>query len=454
MRKSLLFALILLLSVSCATFISSEGPEWTRVTPRHAGMAVFVSSGVGRDEAAARAAAYMNVLEELGTDLGYDAVSPYYRELLQTGSIASLSAFISNTYVAPANEGAVYYVMLEMPENVYYSSRDAEYSASLERTEEIGRLLSSAIERYRGNEDTKALIAVLEALDLSLSGPVLNEDYAPEALLARATEYLRNIGISVERGADGTDVSVHMRRMKGLLHPDVVNGLVEVAYPMVRGDGSMMTASAVLRTDGEGDARFFRTNPYMLWKGELRFSVHVPEELIDSIASKAFEGFLDQFLDLLESSSIVYSYEDRSEEYSEDTVIAVAEYGEDGVQLDASPAYSSFSSYLEASSAEGYLVVRGYGEEESDVLDFARRAFPSLENYVILRAGITGSTEKDDRVHVRAEARLSFYDAESENPLMVRSLATVGGGSSAEEAGTEALSSCGSAAAGMFLSVL
>ena len=164
---------------------------------------------------------------------------------------------------------------------------------------------------------------------------------------------------------------------------------------------------------------------------------------------KITQTLLDKFtIDYLRNQVLKNAYG------NDDTVIAVAEYGEDGVQLDASPAYSSFSSYLEASSAEGYLVVRGYGEEESDVLDFTRRAFPSLENYVILRAGITGSTGKDDRVHMRAEARLSFYDAESEDPLMVRSLATVGGGSSAEEAGTEALSSCGSAAAGMFLSVL
>ena len=228
-------------------------------------MAVFVSSGTGRDESSARADSYMNVLEQLGSQLGYDAVSPYYRELLSTNAIASLSARITNTYSAPASEGVIYFAMFEMPEDIYYSSRDAEYSASLERTDEIENLLDSALEHYRNNEDTEALLASLQALDLSLSGAVLNEDFSPDILLGKAMDYLRNIEIRIQEEVDGTDVSVRMKRTKGFLHPDVINGLVRVEYPMLDGDGNVMMSSVVIRTEGNGIARFFRTIFLKIW---------------------------------------------------------------------------------------------------------------------------------------------------------------------------------------------
>ena len=38
---------IIILAVSCATFTSTEGPDWTREPPVHPGMVVFVSSGTG-----------------------------------------------------------------------------------------------------------------------------------------------------------------------------------------------------------------------------------------------------------------------------------------------------------------------------------------------------------------------------------------------------------------------
>ncbi len=443
-----------MLLFSCTTFTSSEGPEWTRETPHHPGMAVFVGSGTGRDETAARAAAYMNVLEKLGSELGYDAVSPYYRELLSSNSIISLQGSITNTYTSPASEGVMYFAMFEMPESLYLSSRDAEYSASLERTDDIASLLESALSHYRNNEDTEALIASLNALDLSLSGPVLNDEFSPGILLDRAMEYLGNIKLEIGRDADGSSVSVRMKRARGLLHPDVVNGLVSVEYPMVNGDGDDQTSSVVLRTDRKGNAEFFRTNPYMLWEGTLTFSVYIPPSLLDSIESKAFEGFLNPFYDLLSLRSVKYSYRDESKSFDEETVIAIADYDEEGSQMESSPSFPAFSSYLQSASTAEYLIVMGYGEEERDVLSYARRAYPGLGNYIIVRSGIVDRTEGAERSYSRAESMVSFYGREGESPYIVRTLSTAGGGENPDAAGKAALERAGMAAAGMLLSEL
>ena len=454
MRNLTILLLSLFLLFSCSTFTSTEGPEWTRVTPHPASAVAFVGSGTGSDDSSARAAAYMNILEQLGTELGYDAVSPYYRELLSTNAISSLSASIVNTYSAPVNEGTAYYAMLEIPEDIYYSSRSEEYSAAIERTDEIGRLLDSSLESYRANQDTDTLLSILRALDLSLSGNVNNDEYSPEALLDKAIGYLENIGIRIVSGSRGTDVSVRMNRMRGIMHPAIVNGLVEVRYTMVNGNGGHIESSVVLRTDGDGIATFFRTNPYMLWNGTLYFSAYVPQDLISSIEAKAPEGFLDPLLALLENNTVEYRYVDSGNMLPANTVISVTEYGEDGLQLELSSAYTAFASYLSSASAGGFRVVIGEGEEEKDVVSSLMELYPDLDNYILLRVGIADSDSGAGRVYVLAEARLSFYHAGDEEPYLVRELTVTGGGNSEEEAGEEALRRAGTAGAGMFLSVL
>ena len=454
MRNLLVLLLSLFLLFSCSTFMSTEGPEWTRTTPTHSGYVVFVGNGTGSDERSARADAYMNLLEQVGYELGYDAVSPYYRQLLSTDAIAPLEAVITNTYSSPINDGTSYYAMLEIPESIYYSSRSEEYSASIERTGRIGELLDSALESYRENHDTEALIDVLNALDLSLSGPVMNDSYAPQLILEQAVEYLRNIEITVMRGGRGTDVSIRMRRSKGFMHPAIVGGLAEAGYTMVNGDGEAIDSFVTLMTDEDGTARFFRTNPYMLWDGTISFSVYIPEDLIASIESKAPEGFLSPLFSLLDDSTVYYSYDEDYLLPPSDTVIAVAEYGEDGVQLGLSAALNSFSSYLEKASVSGYAIVPGEGEEELEVLGNLQSDYPGLDNYILLRVGIVDSESGGGVEYVLAEAQLSFYRNGESEPHTVKQLVVSGGGEDEETAGEAALVRAGSAAAGMFLSEL
>ena len=454
MRKLIPLLAALAFLFSCTTFTSTEGPEWTRETPHPAGMVVFVGSGTGADESTARAAAYLDILSRMDSDLGYDVVTLYYRELLSTNAIASLDARITSTYTAPANEGSAYFAMIEIPEETYYSSRSEEYAAALERTDKINALMDEALESYKANQDTKALDLVLSALDLSLSGTVTGSQYTPERLLEQAMGYLENIGITISPDASGTDVSVRMQRMRGIFHPDVVDGLVDVRYAMITGEGDTIESSVILKTGSNGSARFFRTNPYMLWNGTLRFSVAVSSSVLSSIEAKAPAGFLDPLHALLDASSVTYSYEERGRYAAASTVIAVSEYGEDGLQLEMTPACTAFSSYLNAAETGGYTAVPVEGDEEADVLENLRAMFPGMDNYIVLRVGIADSESGGGREYVRTEARLSFYDAESAKPHTVRDLFAIGVGVSESEAGEASLARCGEAAAAMFLSEL
>ena len=453
MRRLILAASIALVLASCTTFTSTEGPEWTREVPHPAGYEVFVGSGVGADEQEARAASYRNALEQVGAALGYDAVSPYYREMLSLDRIAALDASVTSTYASPDDEGVAYFAMLQIPEERFLESISEEYSEAIERTGEIGNLLSQAMDSYRANEDTRTLELVLEALDLSLSGTVNDESYTPEQLLGLAMRYLGSIGIEVG-DADGTTIPLRLKRLVGFFHPNVVNGLVRAQYTMVSGDGDLLDAYVILRTDRRGRTEYARTNPYMIRKGTVRFSVNVPDDLVESIVSKAPEGFFDPFLDLLEECTVEAAYEAGDRLGAATAVIAVAEYGYDGLQLAQTSCVDAFSAYLAAAGAEGLEIVRGSGEEETDVLEWLRSQHPGMESYILLRAGITDSVSGNGRDHARSEAMLSIYPGDGDEPVLTRSVYAVGAGSDPSEATEASLERAGEAAAGMLLSEL
>ncbi len=453
MKKILLLLLSLVFLFSCSSFTSTEGPSWTREPPHPAGYVVFVGSGVGTDSASARAAAYRDILTQLGEGLGYDAVSLYYRILLSTDSIPDLEAFIVNTYTAPATGGVSWFAMLEIPQDRYQSSISAEYTAAIERTERIGDFLSTAMERYRANRDTDTIIAVLNALSLSLDGAVMDEEYAPERILSMAEEYLANLEIDVQYG-EGDDVTVHLSRAKGIFHPPVVSALVNASYQMLDGDGEYIETSFTLLTDSRGNAHFFRTNPYMLRSGRIIFSASIPDALLDEIEAKAPEGFLDDFKDLLQASAVEYSYTDSGILSPEHTVVGIAEYAEDGTEIKGMSAKGSFSQYLESSLAGNYFIVSASGEDESDVLGYLKRTYPGMDEYILLRTGIAGYEDGAGKVFARADGRLAFYHADDQDPYIVRELSVSGSGDDREEATAAAFSRSGTAAAGMFLSEL
>ena len=171
---------IIILAVSCATFTSTEGPDWTREPPVHPGMVVFVSSGTGADENDARIQSYRDILDEAGEELGLNLTSTYFREFLSNDSVTELSLNVTNTYTSPGDRGVIYYTMAEMPTSVFDDMQTEERAEAVERTAAIGRFLDSSLEHYKENEDTKAIDDLLTALDYALSGPVTDESITPD----------------------------------------------------------------------------------------------------------------------------------------------------------------------------------------------------------------------------------------------------------------------------------
>ena len=415
---------------------------------------MIVESGTGEDADSARAAAYWNLLERISGDLGYDAAGMYYRELLSSDAVSELHASVTATYRAPEHGAVRYYAMMEIPSESYYQSASDEHTEAIERSGSISAYMDEARECYLRNEDTAALVNTLRALDLSFDGSSASSGYTSSEILSEAMRYLGNIRISVSGNSLDDIPEVRLRRARGIFYPPVVNASVLVTYPMVAGDGSIISSSITMMTDSDGSAEFIRTNPYMIREGEIRFSVAVPGDLLASVLSKAPAGFMDDFMSLLEDTSALCSYSYPERISSDSCAIGIAAYGSDGVQIGSDPVYAAFSDYLRAAGAEGYVVVPVIGDSDEEALLYLRRMIPLMDHYIILRAGIVDSRSGAGVSYVRTEGQLSIYDASSDEPLSVQNPSASEGGSDAAAAGEASLARCGAEAAGMLLSVL
>ena len=178
------------------------------------GSLVFIGHGYGETESEARTAALDDALGSMSAGAGYD-LSPYYlREIVSTDGIAELGTYINSEYSAAAGNGYEYYVAVVTPESSYSSIMSEDYVQMLERENRIRDYLESAGDRYRANEDTEALNETLNALSVSLEGPVEDESLQSSAILSRAMEYLGNIELDVSRSGVLT-----VKRHKGIFHP-------------------------------------------------------------------------------------------------------------------------------------------------------------------------------------------------------------------------------------------
>ncbi len=438
---------------SCSTLTFSDGPEWIRETPRHPGYAVFVGYGEGSDGTEAKESAYLDVLSKIGDELGSSIEGVFLSELLETGAVSDLGARVVDSYTAPGDDGDYCFVMVQMPEENLYELKSPKYEEALSRTERIRSYLDSALSAYRSNRDTDTIDCVLRALDESLSGPVTDLSLSPESLLDRAEGYLRNIELSLRRGS-GASVTVKMERTKGLFHPPVSGGMIRARYVMTDGEGNLTEASVPMKTADNGSVRFIKVNPYMVREGEVVFSVDVSSDLLSSIEAKAPEGFLDSFMALLESGSVHYEYRDRGKLDTEGTVIAVAGYDPDGRLAPDCGAAEAFSAYLSSAGAGPFNVTGGRGDDDEAVLRNLRLGSPGMENYVILRIGITDEESGGGVFYARAESRLSIFRGNSLTPVTEQDSYAAGRGESREEALSGAFRAAAERAAGMALSKL
>ena len=432
----------LLVAASCATGDLDIAPDWYRRPPTRLGALQFLAEGTGSSEDEARADAVLSILTQMGRGLGYDLVPLYMREFSTAGTVAALGAYTEGSYSVESDDGWHYYMLAVAPSGTYYANRTEEYNAMLGREDAVRAFIAEAEESYRSNHDTEALLHMLEALDASLDGPVADEGLQPQVLLARAVDYLGVIRIDAWDGEDG--IALRVWRERGLFHPDVADGTVELVYTRLASDGVAVKDSLVLRTDGYGHLSYVPTDPYALRYGELSFRPYIPEGLLSSIASKSDSGFLAPLMRQWRASETKLLIPSVRPADADGTVIAFAAYRADGSLIEESSAFNAFHSYLDNAGAGYYRIVRSAGEEPEEILADLAEEYGSDARSIIVRAGLVGTSAVLDGYVARADAQI-IHDGDTQDASAVAE------GPDAETAEENALIKASCIAAGMLL---
>lgn len=440
----LLIITILLVLSSCMTGSEEAGPGWIRRPPQIFGSVVFIGHGYGESKAESRASAIEDALSSMSRGLGYDLVQYYLRELVSTDSIEELGTYINSEYTTESGNGFESYVALVTPETAYNSLRSEDYVKMLEREDQIRSRLSDAAAHYRANEDTEALADTIEALSLSLDGPVEDESLFPEALLEKAMEYLDNITIRADRHGNVT-----VRRTKGMFHPYVVSGSIDASYERLGVDGMNERQIVTCLTDQKGKFTFRVTDPYTVRGSDVIFSVSLPPAISD-VRRKAPQDFLSEFDRLYTDKSVIFRYEEYTAFSQDEAVIGIAVYDMAGNIIPESGAYGAFSQEFRTAGAS-YTVTAAYGDDaESVYLDLLSR-YPERSHIIFVRTGVTGVSRISSGWTARADSRIIIVDSRNIGNASERTATAVARGADEEEAMENALVHSAIIAAGMLL---
>ena len=454
MKRLFPIALVLILITSCASLDRGEIPDWVISQPRIIGSVVFVGHGEGDTREEAKTNAYDDALNRMSENLGRNLSSQYLRELLSKGSISDLSTTVEGEYSAIENGIWTFYVMTVTPSRSFRDSRSPEYLELLDRERRIENKIKESVSFYSENKDIAAVDSLLDAIEVSLEGNVNNPEYTETALLERAVEYISRLRIAVEKTRKGEgEVTVRVKRARGMFHPAVIDGYVYSRYDAVNTDGQIVSKGFISKTGRDGRFFFNRTDSYMLRSSSYEFSPYFDESKLGRISEKAGSDFLVPLYSAIESVAATHAFYEKRKLSDNQYVVAISVYDIAGNQLDRKLISDPITAQLEKAGIDNFVSVEGYGEDSNDAYELLSRLYPEAEYYFIIRSGIVDRVDSIEKVYVRSDAIVSLYSRDG-NLLKSQDYYTAGDGATSDEAADEAFSRIARISAGFLLAEL
>ena len=412
MRKLLLIILSVLLSVSCST-LRTERPAWVDNPPSSLLSTVIVGSGEGESEEEADRNAYISILSSLSEKAGVDYTEKYYEELSSTDMISSFDTVITMKYRTQEEEVHYSYMLSTTDTLLLEETAAADYSVLSEREERVKSKVDESLSYYRDNKDVKAINALLEAIEITLEGEIVNADYSTDVLISRLEKYTSQIEFEFldrkEKKTEG-EIGFRIYRNKGIMHPSVENADVIVMYPSLSARGEVVTLPYDAESDEDGIVIVNRTNAYSLKKGTMSITIAVDEDVIKRIDQKGGEELLSSFRSLLSSKVFSSEYSD-SETYAPgEAVIALALYGYDGGRKDIEHARDVISEMCRALGISNFEIVEAEGEDEEEALSFLNEAYSSRSIVYMVRIGIVDRVYTLGTWYTKTEGKIIKID--------------------------------------------
>ncbi len=405
--------LAFLLLTSCAT-VHNDGdrPSWIDSPPAILFSTVIVGEGEGGSEEEAEAEAYLSILSQISSRTGVDYTATYYEELSSTGMISAFDTVITSKYNAE-EDGVFRSYMLSTTDTVLLDEvSSSDYSVLLEREEKVKSKVDESLSYYRDNKDVKAINSLLEAVEISLEGEVMNESYSTRVLVERLEKYVSQIKFEFlgRSRKTGWEPGFRIYRDKGVMHPSIENADVIVKYPSLNADGEVIVLSYDAMSDEDGLIIVNKTNAYSLKKGTMTITINVDEDVISRIDEKAGDSLLSSFRSLLDNVVLSAEYSEEETYKPGEAIIALALYDYDGTSVDITDARETVSEMCSLLSIENVEIVAAEGDDEEEALEYLREVYSSTDVIYMVRIGIVDRVYTLGTWYTKTEGKIIRID--------------------------------------------
>lgn len=405
--------------VSCSSIGKrAEYPVWIDSEPSAYGYIIFVGYGEGQTQKDARDNAYEDSLIKMGQELGYDPREFYLRELIAYDEVPALGCSVFDYYEEEVNGVWRSWVRIDCQESVLLEARSEEYSNLLDREARISVILDEALSEYRINRDVGAINKILEAVLVSLEGPVNNPSYTPNALIDRAIGYAQQLQISLRHESDDNiEATVRVSRTKGWFYPRVEEAMVLSTYTILTNSQEYATSTYVSKTNENGEFRFYSTSPIIVKDGRVEFSIILDENCVTQI-NELDSGLLNSLISVLDSKKAFYDYHEEGHLDKQNTLIVLSQVDINGRTLSDDTFRDTFISFLKDAKSEGWTIIKDTSDaDEDELVERIANLYPNVDNIIISRIGIVDVASSAMHSFAKTEGYSLIYKRTDDSPL-------------------------------------
>lgn len=397
----ILAIIILLFATGCSslsTWVKSnlEGvPVWVYEPQVSRDQMAFVGRGSANNTTRARILAYESILLQISDSIGEDIVGTYIAELSTREAIDAYRLKVTQDFVRTEGEVVDVFLLAVADRDVLERARtDAEVQL-LEKQQQMDVLDQQGAQAFRENKDLVAAEKYLHIATIAHSLPVDRGKQRYEEAIERVGKILESLRIHVATGDPAVPTTVvTVRRGSRSLSPRVIQAAVS-AYAVARdGMGVDYVDRQRFVTDSSGEFMFTTNNPTIVQRGVVEFAIDMTD-VLEPFKQIDFEVH-ERFTRILDEKRVPYPYARKSILGLDPLLVAISEYSLQGVPFGSSSAGRALAEELSKDGMRVELTQGPRPDDDEELLDILRAAFPGYRAVIYGNVGISHRKETTD----------------------------------------------------------
>jgi len=412
----ILISLIFLVGcTSLSTWVRAnlEGvPQWVYEPQLSRNQIAFIGKGSSTMETRARVLAYESVLDQISTYIGEDIVGKYIVELSMRDAIEDYRLKITQEFIKPETESVTVYFLAIADKPILETARTEAEVQLLEKQQQMDRLAAEAAQAFRDNKDVVAAQIYLKIAVIADSLPVNRGKQRYIGAINRIRDIISALRFSVATGDPSIPSTVvTLRRGKRAISPRVSEAPVAVLTEARDGMGRYYQDSQSFVTNESGQLTYTTSNPTLVGKGELVFSLGLTEEL--GTLRELDPLIYTEFTELLRNKQVPYPYVRDSIIGTQEVVVSISEFDLQGGLLPTTRATETLRKEITKDSIRSVATKRSLVDDDEDYLAALRAMHPFKKYAIVGDAGVSHAKEITAGATVTVTGEISLVNLQT-----------------------------------------